>query len=136
MFGFLGPNGAAKTTTIRLLLDLIRPTAGRAEVLGLDTRTHSREVRARVGYLPGELVLYDKLTGLETLDFLSNLRSGVDVGYRDSLVERLGAQLDRPTRQLSRGNKQKIGLVQAFMHRPEVLLLDEPTTGLDPLVQH
>lgn len=136
VFGFLGPNGAGKTTTIRLLLDLIRPTSGRALVLGADTRHESRSIRARVGYLPGDLVLYDKLTGNEVLDYLAHLRGGVDAALRAELVERLGAQLDRPTRQLSRGNRQKIGLVQAFMHRPELLLLDEPTSGLDPLVQH
>lgn len=135
VFGFLGPNGAGKTTTIRLLLDLIRPTAGRVEVLGMDPRRQGREVRRRVGYLPGKLALYDRLTGREVLTYLGHLRDGVDWAHADSLARRLDLDLNRPIGALSRGNKQKVGLVQALMHRPELLILDEPTGGLDPLVQ-
>jgi ABC-2 type transport system ATP-binding protein len=135
VFGFLGPNGAGKTTTIRLLLDLIRPTGGRAEVLGMDTRTRSVDVRRLVGYVPGELGLYENLTGRELLAYLANLRGRADRSYVDELAGRLGLDLSRHVHDLSRGNKQKLGLVQAFMHRPELLVLDEPTGGLAPLVQ-
>jgi ABC-2 type transport system ATP-binding protein len=135
VFGFLGPNGAGKSTTMRLLLDLIRPTSGSARVLGLDTRRDSVEIRRRIGFLPGDLALYPKLTGRAVLDYLSRLRGGVDRRVRDSLAERFGADLDRPVRQLSTGNRQKLGLIQAFMHEPELLILDEPIAGLDPLVQ-
>ena len=135
IFGFLGPNGAGKSTTMRLLLDLIRPTSGSARVLGLDTRTESLEIRRRVGFLPGDLALHPKLTGRALLDHLAQLRGGVDPRVRDSLAERFDADLDRPIRQLSTGNRQKLGLIQAFMHEPELLILDEPIAGLDPLVQ-
>jgi ABC-2 type transport system ATP-binding protein len=135
VFGFLGPNGAGKSTTMRLLLDLIRPTSGAARVLGLDTVRDSLEIRRRVGFLPGDMALYPKLTGRATLDYLAQLRGGVDARVRDALVERFGADIDRPVRQLSTGNRQKLGLVQAFMHEPELLILDEPIAGLDPLVQ-
>ena len=135
VFGFLGPNGAGKSTTMRLLLDLIKPTAGSARVLGLDTRGHGVEIRRRVGFLPGDLAMYPKLTGRAMLDYLAQLRGGVDRRLRDSLVERFDADLERPIRQLSTGNRQKLGLIQAFMHEPELLILDEPIAGLDPLVQ-
>ena len=135
VFGFLGPNGAGKSTTMRLLLDLIKPTGGAARVLGLDSVRDSLEIRRRVGFLPGDLSLYPKLTGGAVLDYLAALRGGVDHRVRDSLVERFGADLDRPVRELSTGNRQKLGLVQAFMHEPELLILDEPIAGLDPLVQ-
>ena len=135
VFGFLGPNGAGKSTTIRLLLDLIRPTAGRAALLGLDTRRRSVEARRAIGYLPGDLRLADRLTGREQLDSLARLRGSTDPALRDALCERLGVVLDRPIRDLSKGNRQKLGLVQAFMHRPALLVLDEPTSGLDPLLQ-
>jgi ABC-2 type transport system ATP-binding protein len=135
VFGFLGPNGAGKSTTMRLLLDLIKPSSGSARVLGLDTVTASLEIRRRVGFLPGDLALYPKLTGRAMLDYLAQLRGGVDPRTRDGLVERFGADIDRPIRQLSTGNRQKLGLVQAFMHEPELLILDEPIAGLDPLVQ-
>src|SRR3984957_5611257 len=135
VFGFLGPNGAGKSMTLRLLLDLIRPTAGSARVLDLDTIRSSLEVRRRVGFLPGDLAMYPKLTGGAVLDYLGRLRGGVDAKVRDSLVERFDADLDRPIRELSTGNRQKLGLVQAFMHEPELLILDEPIAGLDPLVQ-
>lgn len=135
VFGFLGPNGAGKSTTMRLLLDLIKPTSGSARVLGLDTSSESLEIRRRVGFLPGDLALYPKLTGHAVLDYLAQLRGGVDHRVRDSLVERFDADLDRPVRHLSTGNRRKLGLIQAFMHEPEVLILDEPIAGLDPLVQ-
>ncbi len=137
VFGFLGPNGAGKSTTIRTMLDLIRPTSGRAELLGLDSRRDSIEIRRRVGYLPGDLSLYERLTGHELLDWLSRLRGGpaLDPTYRNQLVERFALDLGRPVKELSKGNRQKLGVVQALMHRPELLVLDEPTAGLDPLMQ-
>ena len=135
VFGFLGPNGAGKSTTMRLLLDLIKPTSGSASVLGLDTRERSLEIRRRVGFLPGDFALYPKLSGATVLDYLGALRGGVDRRVRDSLAERFDADLGRPIRELSTGNRQKLGLIQAFMHDPEVLILDEPIAGLDPLVQ-
>jgi ABC-2 type transport system ATP-binding protein len=135
VFGFLGPNGAGKSTTMRLLLDLIKPTSGSARILGLDTVSESLELRRRVGFLPGDLALYPKLTGRAVLDYLARLRGGVDPSVRDSLAERFAADLDRPVHQLSTGNRQKLGLIQAFMHEPDVLILDEPIAGLDPLVQ-
>jgi ABC-2 type transport system ATP-binding protein len=135
VFGFLGPNGAGKTTTMRLLLDLIRPTGGGAHVLGLDPAKDSLAIRRRVGFLPGDLAMYRKLTGRAMLDYLSRLRGGVDPRMRDSLAERFDADLDRPVHELSTGNRQKLGLIQAFMHEPELLILDEPIAGLDPLVQ-
>jgi ABC-2 type transport system ATP-binding protein len=135
VFGFLGPNGAGKSTTMRLLVDLIRPTSGSASLLGLDSRADSLEIRRRVGYLAGDFGLYPKLTGAVVLDYLGELRGGVDQRQRDALAERFGADLDRPIRELSTGNRQKLGLIQAFMHEPELLILDEPIAGLDPLVQ-
>jgi ABC-2 type transport system ATP-binding protein len=135
VFGFLGPNGAGKSTTIRLLLDLIRPTAGRASLLGLDSRADGVEARKRIGYLPGDLRLHDRLTGREQLDSLARLRGAEHPLLREELVARFGVVLDRPIRELSKGNRQKLGLVQAFMHRPDLLVLDEPSSGLDPLLQ-
>jgi ABC-2 type transport system ATP-binding protein len=135
VFGFLGPNGAGKSTTMRLLLNLIKPTSGSARLLGLDTSADSLAIRRRIGFLPGDLALYPKLTGRAVLDYLAHLRGGVDQRLRDSLAERFDADLDRPVHQLSTGNRQKLGLIQAFMHEPELLILDEPIAGLDPLVQ-
>lgn len=135
VFGFLGPNGAGKSTTIRLLLGLYRPTSGRARVLGLDPRDDAVALHRRVGYLPGELALYPRLTGRQHLERFAAVRGLADRSYRDELVERFAAEIDRPVRTLSKGNRQKIGLVLAFMHRPELLVLDEPTSGLDPLLQ-
>jgi ABC-2 type transport system ATP-binding protein len=135
VFGYLGPNGAGKSTTIRLLLGLIHPTAGRAALLGCDVQSDGVASRRDVGYLPGDLRLADRLTGREQLDSLARLRGHVDAELRDELCARLGAELDRPIRQLSKGNRQKIGIVQAFMHRPLLVVLDEPTAGLDPLLQ-
>ena len=135
VFGYLGPNGAGKSTTIRLLLGLIRPTAGRAGVFGIDTWRRAVEAHGHLGYLPGDLRLSDRLTGDEQLDSLARLRGDVDARLRAELCERLGVVPDRPIRQLSKGNRQKLGIVQAFMHRPELVVLDEPTSGLDPLLQ-
>jgi ABC-2 type transport system ATP-binding protein len=136
IFGFLGPNGAGKTTTIRCLLDLIRPSGGRLRVLGLDPQAEPLAVRARVGYLPGELRLDDNLTAEGALALFNRLRHGqADWSYGRRLAERLNLDLQTPIRNFSKGNKQKVGVVQALMHRPELLLLDEPTSGLDPLMQ-
>jgi ABC-2 type transport system ATP-binding protein len=135
VFGFLGPNGAGKTTTIRLLLDLIRPTGGKAFVFGIETTVDPISIHRRVGYLPGEFTLYDKLTGGETLEYFANLRGGVDRAYQASLIERFDLDPSRKFKEYSKGNKQKVGLVAALQHKPELLILDEPTAGLDPLVQ-
>jgi ABC-2 type transport system ATP-binding protein len=134
-FGFLGPNGAGKTTTIRTLLDHIRPTSGRALVFGIETTVDPVAIHRRVGYLPGEFTLYDKLTGGQTIEYFANLRGGVDAAYQAALVDRLDIDPSRKFKELSKGNKQKIGLVVALQHRPDLLILDEPTSGLDPLVQ-
>lgn len=136
VFGFLGPNGAGKTTTIRLLLDLIRPTAGTASIFGLDSRRDSPAIRRRIGYVPGDLALYSDLTGHQVVDFFAGLRGGVDQSYVDSLAAELQLDLAQEVGTLSTGNRQKLGLVQALMHRPELLILDEPTRGLDPMMQH
>lgn len=135
VYGFLGPNGAGKTTTIRLLLDLIRPTAGRARVLGLDPRADGVALRRRVGYLAGDFLVNGRQTARELLTYLGNLRGGVPRAAVDALAERLDLDTTRQIAALSRGNRQKVGLVQAFMHSPELLVLDEPTVGLDPLLQ-
>jgi ABC-2 type transport system ATP-binding protein len=134
-FGFLGPNGAGKTTMIRTLLDHIRPTSGRATVFGIETTVDPVEIHRRLGYLPGEFALYDKLTGGQTLEYFANLRGGVDKLYQQDLIARLDVDPSRKFREYSKGNKQKIGLIIALQHRPELLLLDEPTSGLDPLIQ-
>jgi ABC-2 type transport system ATP-binding protein len=134
-FGFLGPNGAGKTTMIRTLLDHIRPTSGRASVFGIETTADPVAIHRRLGYLPGEFALYDKLTGGQTLEYFGNLRGGVDRAYQQNLVDRLDVDPSRRFREYSKGNKQKIGLIIALQHRPDLLLLDEPTSGLDPLIQ-
>jgi ABC-2 type transport system ATP-binding protein len=135
IFGFLGPNGAGKTTTIRLLLDLIRPTSGRATVFGIESSADPVAIHRRIGYVPGEFTLYDRLTGGQTLDYFANLRGGVDKAYQASLMERFELDPSRRFREYSKGNKQKVGVIIALQHRPELLVLDEPTAGLDPLVQ-
>ena len=135
VFGYLGPNGAGKTTTIRTLLDLIRPTSGRATVLGLDSHRDSVQLHRRIGYLPGEFNLYEQMTGAEYLSYFAQLRGGVDAAYTAELAERFDLDLVMKIKSLSHGNRQKVALLQAFMHRPELLVLDEPTTGLDPIVQ-
>jgi ABC-2 type transport system ATP-binding protein len=135
VFGFLGPNGAGKTTTIRTLLDLIRPTSGRAFVFDIETTADPVAIHRRIGYLPGEFALYDRLTGGQTLEYFANLRGGVDRAYQRSLIERFDVDPKRRFKEYSKGNKQKIGLIVALQHRPDLLILDEPTSGLDPLVQ-
>lgn len=135
VFGFLGPNGAGKTTTIRTLLDLLHPTAGSARIFGLDSRRDSRAIRARVGNLSGDFAYDDRVTGGELLRFCAAVRGMTDMGAADQLAERFQADLRRPLRELSRGNRQKIGLIQALFHDPELVVLDEPTSGLDPLMQ-
>lgn len=135
IFGFLGPNGAGKSTAIKALLDQVRPTGGRATILGLDAHTDSAAIRARIGYVPGDLALYPRLTGRQTLDYFARLRGGVDQRYVSDLAERFEADLSKKVGEYSTGNRQKIGLIQAFMHRPELLILDEPNAGLDPLLQ-
>ncbi len=135
VFGFIGPNGAGKTTTIRLLMDLIRPTRGRAEVLGMDAHRDSVAIKRRVGYLPGELPAFPGARAHHVLDLLSGLRGGVDPERIEGLAARLELDLGRRYADLSHGNKQKVGLIQAFMHVPDLLILDEPTMGLDPLMQ-
>lgn len=135
VFGYLGPNGAGKTTTIRLLVGLLRPTGGRAEVLGIDVVRDPDGVQALVGYLPGDFKAYPDLTGEQYLRYLGNLRGGVEWKTTARLAERLELDLDRRIGALSHGNRQKLGIVQAFMSEPELLILDEPTSGLDPLIQ-
>lgn len=135
-FGFLGPNGAGKTTTIRCLLDLIRPDGGQARVLGIDPQAHPVAVKARTGYLPGELHLNDNWNAERQLRFFAALRGGqADWQHARELARRLDLNLAQPIKNLSKGNKQKIGVIQALMHRPPLLLLDEPTSGLDTLMQ-
>ena len=135
VFGYLGPNGAGKTTTIRLILDLIRPTRGTVLLFGQEVQGHAAELKARLGNLPGELALWGNLTARDLLTFLGNLRGGLDWAWVDELAQRLDLDLSRRVGTFSHGNKQKVGLIQAFAHKPELLILDEPTTGLDPLIQ-
>jgi ABC-2 type transport system ATP-binding protein len=135
VYGFLGPNGAGKTTTIRLLLDLIRPTSGRARLFGIETTVDPVAIHRRIGYLPGEFALFDRLTGGQTIEYFANLRGGVDPLYQADLVARFDLDPSRRFKEYSKGNKQKVGLVIALQHRPDLLVLDEPTSGLDPLVQ-
>jgi ABC-2 type transport system ATP-binding protein len=134
VFGFLGPNGSGKTTTIRLLLGLIRPTRGSATILGIPVGDVERAHR-HVGYVPGDVALWPQLTGTEVLDLLGNVSGGVDVAFRAELLDRLDVDPSPRMRSFSKGNRQKIALVAAFMARPDVLLLDEPTAGLDPLME-
>jgi len=136
ILGFLGPNGAGKTTTIRCLLDQIRPQAGEIQVLGLDPQQHPVQVQRKTGYLPGELRLEGSLEVSRLLRYLKELRGNrIDEDYLRELIERLELDTSRTIKNLSSGNKQKVGVVQALMHQPELLILDEPTSGLDPLMQ-
>jgi ABC-2 type transport system ATP-binding protein len=135
VFGFLGPNGAGKTTTTRTLLDLLHPTSGSARIFGLDSRRDSRAIRARLGVLPGDFAFDEHLTGHQLLRYFGALRGLEGPGRAAELAERFHADLSRPLGELSRGNRQKVGLIQALFHEPELLVLDEPTTGLDPLMQ-
>ena len=135
VYGFLGANGAGKSTTIRLLLNFIQPTHGSAKIFGKDIVKEATSIRKKVGYLSGDLSMHGQVTGKRLLDYLASLSGGIDASYRDELVQRFEAQLDVPIKTLSKGNRQKIGIIQAFMHKPTALILDEPTTGLDPLMQ-
>ncbi|MCC6614911.1 MAG: ABC transporter ATP-binding protein [Anaerolineae bacterium] len=135
VFGYLGPNGAGKTTTIRTLLDLIRPTSGSAQIFGLDSHQDSVRIRERLGNLPGELSLWNHMTGWEVINYLGELRGGVDKHYVGELADRLDMDMSRKVKACSSGMKRKLGLIQALMHKPDLLILDEPTNGLDPLVQ-
>ena len=134
-FGFIGPNGAGKTTTLRLLMDLIRPDRGSARILGMDAQHDGVKIRKLTGYLPGEAPEYPNHTGERILDLLAHLRGGVDPKRITALAKIFDLDLHRKYRTYSHGNKQKVWLIQAFMHNPQVLFLDEPTTGLDPLMQ-
>ena len=137
VFGVIGPNGAGKTTLMRILLDVVRPSAGTATVLGLDPQRSGAELRSRIGFLPGELRLDPQLTGRDHLRFWASLSRHPKESHAEALrlAESLDVRLGDATRKLSKGNKQKLGIVQAFMHSPELVILDEPTSGLDPLVQ-
>ncbi|MFD0361251.1 ABC transporter ATP-binding protein [Nocardia sp. GCM10030253] len=135
VFGFLGPNGAGKSTTIRILLDLIRPTSGHVEVLGVDPRAGGAELRKRIGYLPGELEIEGRNTARDLLGFLADLRGTVPANRITDLADLLDLDLSKKVGAMSKGNKQKVGIIAAFMHNPDLLILDEPTSGLDPLLQ-
>jgi len=135
VYGFLGANGAGKSTTIRLLLNFIEPSSGSAHIMGKDVVTDSVAITQHVGYLAGDVALYNKLTGKELLHYLSDLSGNVDHAYRQRLCTMFEAELAKPISDLSKGNRQKLGIIQAFMHQPDVLILDEPTSGLDPLMQ-
>lgn len=135
IFGLLGPNGAGKTTTIRVLMDYLRPTRGTARVLGMDVQAESVEVRRKVGHVSADLSLYPDLTGGQIFDLVSSMRGGVDRTYLDDLIGRFELDPSRRLRDLSRGNRQKVALIQAFVHRPALLILDEPAEGLDPIMQ-
>lgn len=135
IFGYLGPNGAGKTTTIRLLLDFIRPTTGSAQMLGMDVQAHSLAIRRRVGFLPGELNLWENQTGQQIINYMAALRGNVQKPYIRQLIDRLAFDPSKVMRSYSSGNKRKLGLILALMHQPELLILDEPTNGLDPLMQ-
>jgi len=135
VFGYLGPNGSGKTTTIRLLMGMIRPTTGSAYIFGLDCMREAVEVKRKVGYLPGDVPQFGSLRGSEIVAYLGGMRGGVDRATVRKLAERFDLDLDRRFREYSRGNKQKLAIVLAFMHKPDLLILDEPTSGLDPLNQ-
>ncbi|HET9174637.1 MAG TPA: ABC transporter ATP-binding protein [Candidatus Saccharimonadales bacterium] len=135
VYGFLGSNGAGKSTTIRVLLNFLQPTSGQALLLGLDSVDDSVQIKQHIGYLSGDVALYPKATGRQLLDYLGQLHGMRLSPYRKTLEQRFAAELDTPIATLSKGNRQKIGVLQALMHQPDVLVLDEPTSGLDPLMQ-
>jgi ABC-2 type transport system ATP-binding protein len=135
IYGFLGSNGAGKSTTIRTLLNFLRPTSGSATILGKDSVKDSVELKCDMGYLSGDIALYERVTGAQLLDYLGRLQGMKDRTYLDTLTKRFEAQVNVPIRKLSKGNRQKIGILQACMHQPKILILDEPTSGLDPVMQ-
>ena len=135
VFGFLGPNGAGKSTTIRSLLNFLTPSDGKISIFGLDSVKNSVEIKKHIGYLPGDISLYGSMSGLQLIKYLTRLGRNTDWNYVEILASRLQISLDTRIGTLSRGNKQKIGLIQAFMHQPDLLILDEPTSGLDPLMK-
>jgi ABC-2 type transport system ATP-binding protein len=135
IFGYLGPNGAGKTTTIRMLLDLIRPTSGTATILGMDAQTDSVALHRRIGFMPGELALWDSEKSVNIIKYFARVRGNVDMNYVNELSQRLQFDPTKKVRDYSSGNKRKLGLILALMHKPELLILDEPTSGLDPLMQ-
>lgn len=135
IFGFLGPNGSGKSTTINMLLDFIHPTSGEVKVFGLDSQRDSIEIHRRIGFLAGDMAMDGSLTGWQQLEYLGNLRGNFNKKYVRELAERLDFDLTKKFKNLSRGNKQKVGLIAALMNKPELLIMDEPTTGLDPLIQ-
>lgn len=135
VYGFLGPNGAGKSTTIRLLLNFIQPTSGNATIQGLDIVKDSLEIKRSVGYIPSDMGIYKKMTGNQYLEYMAELRGGVSKSYLKELNKRLRIEGDKKLGDLSRGNRQKINIVQAFMHQPRIFIFDEPTSGLDPLMQ-
>lgn len=135
VYGFLGPNGAGKSTTIRLLMNFIQPSEGSASILGLDAVNDSVDIKRSIGYLSSDAGMYRKMTGDQFLNYMSDLQPALNVKYRNELVRRLKADPSKKLGELSRGNRQKIGIIQAFMHQPQILILDEPTSGLDPLMQ-
>lgn len=135
VYGFLGPNGAGKSTTIRLLMNFIQPTNGEAKINGYDSVVESTDAKSQVGYLAGDLAIYPKMTGRAFLDYMTALQPPKKPGYYKELARRFKAELNPKISELSKGNRQKIGIIQAFMHEPQILILDEPTSGLDPLMQ-
>lgn len=135
VFGFLGPNGAGKSTTINMLVNFLRPTKGSIKVFGLDSVEKSLEIHSRIGFLAGDFALDKGLSGWQQIEYFGNLRGGYDKKYVAELAKRLDCNLHKKFKQLSRGNKQKVGLITALMHKPELLIFDEPTSGLDPLIQ-
>jgi ABC-2 type transport system ATP-binding protein len=135
IYGFLGPNGAGKSTAIRTLMNFIQPSDGQARIMGLDVVNDSVAVKSKVGYQAGEVALYGRMTGQEFLTYMAALQPVKDTAYLKKIVQQFQADLDKPIEQLSKGNRQKLGVIQAIMHQPEVLILDEPTSGLDPLMQ-
>lgn len=135
VYGFLGPNGAGKSTTIRLLMNFIQPTGGQASILGYDIVSQSTDLKRHIGYLSGDFEIYPKMNGKQYLTYMDELQEENSLSYARKLAKNLKAQLDKPVGELSRGNRQKIALIQALMHQPEVLILDEPSSGFDPLVQ-
>jgi ABC-2 type transport system ATP-binding protein len=135
VYGFLGPNGAGKSTTLRLLMNFIQPTSGQAKIMGFDVVKDSLKIRRSIGYLAGDMAMYSKMTGAQYINYLCDIQSFHQPKDIKILAKRLGAKLDQKISELSRGNRQKIAIIQAFVHQPEILILDEPTSGLDPLVQ-